>query len=84
MGVCKDLITRGNYKFVGMNEMCAGKKKTFPPVKVWEKIGASYTSRGTERNFFGNYTYKLIAVPDIKKHKQDPGTKFDEFEDLNR
>ncbi|XP_023338064.1 uncharacterized protein LOC111708804 [Eurytemora carolleeae] len=53
MGVCKDLITRGNYKFVGMNEMCAGKKKTFPPVKVWEKIGTSFTFRGTERNFFG-------------------------------
>ena len=67
MGVCKDLITRGNYKFVGMNEMCAGKKKTFPPVKVWEKIGTSFTFRGTERNFFGNYICKLIAVPDKKE-----------------
>ena len=53
MAVCKALITKGNYKFVGKNEMCAGKKKTFPTVKVWEKAGESYNLAGTEQNFYG-------------------------------
>ena len=53
MGVCKALITKGSYKFVGKNEICAGKKKSFPTVKVFEKSGESFNLAGTEKNFYG-------------------------------
>ena len=62
MASCKDLITVGNYKFVGKNELCAGKKKNFPTVKVWEKIGSTYVFSGTERNFFGNFFCNYFLI----------------------
>jgi len=51
--VCKDLITFGKYTFVGRNEICAGKKKTFKKIKMFEKNGGVYKLKEEITNYIG-------------------------------
>jgi len=50
---CKNLITKGNYDFVGKYEICAGKKKKFKKIKVFAKTGNGYKLATEVTNYIG-------------------------------
>ena len=55
MGTCKDMITSGQYSFVGKNEICAGKKKKFKSIKIFKKEGDKYTQAGNTTDYLGRF-----------------------------
>jgi len=53
---CKTLITNhgdGGYEFIGRFEMCAGRKKSFKKIKVFEADGSKYKSKGSTIDYIG-------------------------------
>jgi len=50
---CKKMVTKGGYHYMGKYQLCAGKKKKFPIVKKFKKVGGDYQEIGTETNTMG-------------------------------
>nr|ALS04701.1 serine proteinase stubble [Pseudodiaptomus poplesia] len=53
MANCKYLVSKGKYEYRGIVELCAGRKKKFKTIKVYEKSQSKYTLKGEETNYLG-------------------------------